>query len=142
MRRVTWSLAVAALCITSGAGAQEYPIRPIRVLIPQSPGGAQDTAARLMTQALTERVGWRIVIDNRPGGNGFIGTSLAAKGAPDGYTLLIAHTGEFAVNPAIFRNVPYDLERDFTPVTMVSDGPMLVIANPKVPLTSVSMILM
>jgi tripartite-type tricarboxylate transporter receptor subunit TctC len=134
---LTWSLAVAALCIASGAGGQDYPSRPIRVLIPQSPGGAQDTAARLMTQALTERVGWRIVVDNRPGGNGFIGTSLAAKGTADGHTLLIAHTGEFAVNPAIFLNVPYDLERDFIPVTMVSDGPMLIIANPKALLTSV-----
>ena len=69
------------------------------------------------------------MVDNRAGGNGFIGTSIAAKGQPDGYTLLIAHTGEFAVNPAIFNNVPYELERDFTPVTMISDGPMLVLTQ-------------
>ena len=122
-------------------GAQEYPARPVRVLIPQSPGGAQDTAARIMTQLLMERVGWRLVIDNRPGGNGFIGTATAAKGQPDGYTLLIAHTGEFAVNPVIFSNVPYELDRDFTPITMISDGPMLVIANPKVAATSVKALL-
>lgn len=137
MRGSTWLLASAALWMALGVGAQDYPTRPIRMLIPQSPGGAQDTTARIMTNALTERVGWRIVVDNRPGGNGFIGTSVAAKGAPDGYTLLMAHTGEFAVNPAIFLNVPYDLERDFTPVTMVSDGPMLLIANPKIAVTTV-----
>lgn len=134
--RFTWLFVGAALYVAGSVAAQEYPTRPIRVVIPQSPGGAQDTTARVMIQALSDRVGWRLVIDNRAGGNGFIGTSVAAKGQPDGYTLLIAHTGEFAVNPAIFSNVPYELDRDFTPVTMISDGPMLVIANPKVPITT------
>jgi tripartite-type tricarboxylate transporter receptor subunit TctC len=137
MRSLICLLASAALSTALNVGAQQYPSRPVRMLIPQSPGGAQDTTARILTHNLTDRVGWRIVIDNRPGGNGFIGASLAARGSPDGYTLLMAHTGEFAVNPAIFANVPYDLERDFVPVTMVSDGPMLLIANPKVPATTV-----
>jgi tripartite-type tricarboxylate transporter receptor subunit TctC len=73
------------------------------------------------------------VIENRPGGNGFIATTAVAKAAPDGYTLLMAHTGEFAVNPALFDNVPYDLERDFLPITMVSDSPMLYLATAKAP---------
>jgi tripartite-type tricarboxylate transporter receptor subunit TctC len=141
MLRFTVVSAVAALGMAGSVVAQEYPTRPIRVVIPQSPGGAQDSVARIMTYTLSDRVGWRIVVDNRAGGYGFIGTSIAAKGQPDGYTLLIAHTGEFAVNPAIFNNVPYDLERDFTPVTMISDGPMLVIANPKVPVTNIKALL-
>ena len=136
MHGLAWLLASVALWMAAGAGAQDYPARPIRMLIPQSPGGAQDTTARILTQTLTERLGWRFVVDNRAGGNGFIGVSIAAKGAPDGYTLLMAHTGEFAVNPAIFANVPYDLERDFIPITMVTDAPLLLIANPKLPITS------
>lgn len=136
MRGLTWVLASVALWMASGAGAQDYPVRPIRMLVPQSPGGAQDTTARILTQTLTERLGWQFVVDNRSGGNGFIGVAIAAKGAPDGYTLLMAHTGEFSVNPAIFTNVPYDLERDFIPVTMVTDAPLLLIANPKMPITT------
>jgi tripartite-type tricarboxylate transporter receptor subunit TctC len=112
------------------------PACPTRPLIPQSPGGAQDTTARILTGTMAERTGWRFVVDNRAGAHGFIGVSIAAKGAPDGYTLLMAHTGEFAVNPALFANVPYDLERDFTPVTMVTDSPMLLIANPKMQITT------
>ncbi|MGQ0750629.1 MAG: Bug family tripartite tricarboxylate transporter substrate binding protein [Betaproteobacteria bacterium] len=136
MHALIWLFASIALWTGSGVGAQEYPTRPIRLLIPQSTGGAQDTTARILTATLTDRLGWRFVVDNRPGGNGFIGVSIAAKGTPDGYTMLMAHTGEFAVNPAIFPNVPYDLERDFTPVTMVTDAPLLLIASPKIQITS------
>jgi len=82
--------------------SQDYPARPIRMLVPFAPGGAVDTAARVLAQAMQQRVNWQFVIENRPGGNGFIATTAVAKAAPDGYTLLMAHTGEFAVNPAIF----------------------------------------
>src|SRR5205085_7571710 len=77
--------------------------------------------------------GLEFVIENRPGGNGFIATTAVAKSAADGYTLLMAHTGEFAVNPALFDNVPYELERDFVPITMVSDAPMLYLARAAAP---------
>jgi tripartite-type tricarboxylate transporter receptor subunit TctC len=137
VRGLIWLWASAALLAVSGVAAQDYPARPIRMLIPQAPGGAQDTTARILTQTLAERAGWRFVVDNRPGGNGFIGVSIAAKGTPDGYTLLMAHTGEFAVNPAIFANVPYDLERDFIPITMVTDAPLLLIASPKIPIATI-----
>ncbi len=130
-RLFTWLFALALLL--SAAQAQDYPAKPIRMLIPQAPGGAQDTTARILSLKLTERLGWQFVVDNRPGGNGFIGVSAAAKSAPDGYTLLMAHTGEFAVNPALFANVPYDLERDFIPITMVADAPMLYLANARAP---------
>lgn len=116
--------------------AQDYPTRPIRVIVPFAPGGVVDVTARLLTQKMTERLGWSFIVENRPGGNGFIAVTQAAKAAPDGYTLLTAHTGEFAVNPALFPNVPYDLDRDFSPITMVSDTPMLIVANAKEPFNS------
>ena len=112
---------------------QDYPNKPIRVLVPFAPGGAVDTTARVLAQAMTQRLSWQFVIENRPGGNGFIATTAAAKAPADGYTLLMAHTGEFAVNPALFSEVPYELERDFAPITMVSDAPMLYLANAKAP---------
>ena len=111
--------------------AQDYPNKPIRMLVPFAPGGAVDTTARVLAQAMQQRVNWQFVVENRPGGNGFIATTAVAKAAPDGYTLLMAHTGEFAVNPALFDDVPYELERDFVAITMVSDSPMLYLATAK-----------
>jgi len=123
------SLIVALAVVATTAGAQDYPSKPIRVLVPFAPGGVVDTSTRILTQKMTERLKWSFVIENRPGGNGFIATTAVAKSPNDGYTLLMAHTGEFAVNPALFANVPYELERDFIPVTMVSDAPMLYLAK-------------
>jgi tripartite-type tricarboxylate transporter receptor subunit TctC len=113
--------------------AQDYPSKPIRMLVPFAPGGAVDTAARILALKMDERIGWKFVIENRPGGNGFIATTAVARSPADGYTLLVAHTGEFAVNPALFDNVPYDLERDFVAITMVNDAPMLYLANAGAP---------
>ncbi|HKU47547.1 MAG TPA: tripartite tricarboxylate transporter substrate-binding protein [Burkholderiales bacterium] len=129
MRIIAVGLALAA----SVAQAQDYPTKPIRMLVPFAPGGAVDTTARVLGQAMEQRVKWNFVVENRPGGNGFIATTAAAKSTPDGYTLLMAHTGEFAVNPALFADVPYDLERDFIAITMVSDSPMLYLATAKAP---------
>ncbi len=122
-------LAAAASLAALGAHAQSYPSKPIRVLVPFAPGGVVDTSTRILTNKLTERLGWTFVVDNRPGGNGFIAVGIAAKAAPDGYTILSAHTGEFAVNPVVFANVPYDLDRDFTAITMVSDAAMAVVVS-------------
>ena len=116
--------------------SQDYPNKPIRMLVPFAPGGVVDTTARLLTQKLTERLGWQFAVDNRPGGNGFIAVVATAKAPADGYTLLMAHSGEFAVNPAIFKEIPYELERDFIAITMVSDTPMVVLANAKSPIGS------
>ena len=98
-RMLAWLLSVVAFVLAAGAAAQDYPSKPIRILVPFAPGGVVDTTARILTQKMTDRLGWNFVVDNRPGGNGFIATTAAAKSAPDGYTLLMAHTGEFAVNP-------------------------------------------
>jgi tripartite-type tricarboxylate transporter receptor subunit TctC len=129
MRLFVLVLAFAA----SIAHGQDYPSKPVRMLVPFAPGGAVDTTARVLGQAMEQRVKWNFVIENRPGGNGFIATTAVKGAAPDGYTLLMAHTGEFAVNPALFDNVPYELERDFVAITMVSDAPMLYLANAKAP---------
>jgi tripartite-type tricarboxylate transporter receptor subunit TctC len=126
-------LLLAVLLGSSIAHSQDYPNKPIRMLVPFAPGGAVDTTARVLAQAMESRVKWNFIVENRPGGNGFIATTAVAKSAPDGYTLLMAHTGEFAVNPALFDNVPYELERDFMPITMVSDSPMLYLATAKAP---------
>lgn len=127
------TLFAAILLCASAAHAQDYPSKPIRMLVPFAPGGAVDTTARVLAQAMTQRLNWQFVVENRPGGNGFIATTAVAKSPADGYTLLMAHTGEFAVNPALFSNVPYELERDFIPITMVSDAPMLYLATAKAP---------
>jgi len=125
-----------SLSLAFTAAAQDYPTKPIRVLVPYAPGGVVDTTTRIVTNKITERLGWQFVVDNRPGGNGFIAVGIAAKGLPDGYTVLSAHTGEFAVTPFMFKGVPFDLDRDFTAVVMLSDAPMLVVVNSQSPINS------
>jgi tripartite-type tricarboxylate transporter receptor subunit TctC len=126
-------LAIVACAVSFHSHSQDYPGKPIRMLVPFAPGGAVDTTARVLAQAMQQRSNWQFVIENRPGGNGFIATTAVKGAAADGYTLLMAHTGEFAVNPALFNDVPYELERDFVAITMVSDAPMLYLANVNAP---------
>ena len=123
--RVVAGLLCASLAVLCGSQvqAQNYPTKPIRILVPYAPGGFADVAARIIAQKLQERLGQQVIVENRAGGNGFIGTTAGAKAAPDGYTLLTAHTGEFAVSPAVFPNVPFELERDFETITMISIAP-------------------
>lgn len=127
---------LVALILSAAVEAQDYPRKPIRVLVPYAPGGVVDTTTRIVTNKITERLGWQIVVDNRPGGNGFIATGIAARGTPDGYTILSAHTGEFAVSPFVFKGVPFELDRDFEAVVMLSDAPMLVVVNSQSPINS------
>jgi len=127
MSRITALFAAAVLATT--AHAADYPTKPIRVLVPFAPGGVVDTSARILTNKIMEKQGWQFVVDNRPGANGFIAVGTTARATADGYTLLAAHTGEFSVNPMLFKNVPYDFNRDFTSIIMISDAPMLVVVN-------------
>ena len=117
--------------------ADNYPNKPIRLLVPFAPGGVVDTSTRILSNKIAETRGWQFVVDNRPGANGFLAVGTAARATPDGYTLLSAHTGEFSVNPVLFKQVPYDLDRDFTPIIMVSNAPMLVVVNAASPLNSI-----
>jgi tripartite-type tricarboxylate transporter receptor subunit TctC len=123
---LTAALALGATTAPSRAQG-DYPNKPIRILVPFAPGGFVDVAARIVGQKLGEKWGQQVIVENRPGGNGFIAVTAAAKAAPDGYTLLMAHSGEFAVNPAVFaKDIPYELERDFHPITLVSDAPIVI----------------
>ncbi len=133
MKRTIIALCLAACSATALAAGSAYPTKPIRVLVPYSPGGVVDTSTRILTNKVAEMTGWVFVVDNRPGASGFIATGTAAKATPDGYTLLSAHTGEFAVTPLMFKKTPYDFDRDFVPIVMVSDAPMLVVVNARSP---------
>jgi len=136
MMRSLIPLLFAAMFATTAQAADNYPNKPIRVLVPFAPGGVVDTSARILTNKIIEDKGWQFVVDNRPGANGFIATGTTARANADGYTLLAAHTGEMSVNPVLFKNMPYDVERDFTPIIMVSDAPMLVVVNASSPFNS------
>ncbi len=133
MRLLIGILAAALAAASTQAQSQDYPNKPIRIVVPFAPGGIVDTAARVVGQKLHERWGQQVIVDNRPGGNGFIGVTAAQKSPADGYTLLMAHTGEFAVNPAVFKDVPYDLDRDFVAITLVNDAPMVFVVNSGAP---------
>ena len=136
--RVILSVLCGAVLMTWSAQAQSpadtYPNKPIRIVVPFAPGGIVDTSARVIGQELSKRWGQQVVVENRPGGNGFIGVMATVKAPADGYTLLMAHTGEFAVNPAIFPDIPYDLDRDLAPITMITDAPMVLVVNGSLPI--------
>jgi tripartite-type tricarboxylate transporter receptor subunit TctC len=130
---VTWVLVSASL-----ADAQDYPTRSIRILVPYAAGGVSDIAARIVGQKLSEALGQSVVVDNRPGGNGFLAVTAAARAPADGYTLIVGTVGEFTINPALYRDIPYDVERDLTPVAMLSDTPLVLVANVESPFHSVA----
>jgi tripartite-type tricarboxylate transporter receptor subunit TctC len=126
---------VVAIAAISPASAQ-YPARPLRIVVPTSTGAGADLSARVVAQQLSERVGQQVVVENRAGASTLIGTELVAKSPPDGYTLLMAPPA-FAINPSLFRKVPYDPVRDFAPVTHVGNSPLVLVVHPSLPLKSV-----
>jgi tripartite-type tricarboxylate transporter receptor subunit TctC len=130
-------LAVVAAVTVCDAAAQTYPARSIRFIVPFSPGGASDTAARIVGQKLSERWGQQVVVENRPGAGGTIGTDLAAKAAPDGYTLLMGSSTELVVNPHLYPKLTYNTLRDFVPVALIASTPLLVVVHPSVPAKTV-----
>src|SRR5262245_48720846 len=131
-------VALGATCSIQGATAQTYPSKPIHVLVPYAPGGPADIAARVIGAKLTETLGQQVVVENRPGGNGFIAMSAAAKGAPGGYTLVLATIGEAAVSPVLFKDVPYSIENDFAPVSLISDATIVLAVHGEAPYKSVA----
>jgi tripartite-type tricarboxylate transporter receptor subunit TctC len=130
---------LCVLCALCGkphfASADSYPGKPIRIVVPYPPGGFNDTLARTLGQKLTEKWGQPVIVDNRPGGGTTIGTNLAAKSAPDGYTLLIVSFA-FAVNPALYATLPYDTAKDFVPIVLAAGTPNLLVVNPGLPVKS------
>ncbi|MEI6304135.1 MAG: tripartite tricarboxylate transporter substrate binding protein [Betaproteobacteria bacterium] len=127
------SLALCALLAFSAAvSAQAYPNKTVRIVVPYPPGGTVDVVARVVAQRLTEQMGQQFIVENRAGANGTVGSDFVAKAAPDGYTLLV-QASIFAANPLFLPNVPYDVQKDFTPVSNIGSVPLLVTAHPGVP---------
>lgn len=125
---------VPFLCFISGAAlAQQYPARPVRVLIPFTAGSAADIIARAMEPAMRERLGQPVVVDNRGGAGGNIAAEMTAKAAPDGHTIMMATIGTHAINYSLYSKLPFHPQRDFTPVGLVAESPNALVVNPKVP---------
>ena len=127
---------LTAACLASAAMAQNYPAKPIRVVVPQAPGGGNDTIARMIGQKLTATLKQQIAVDNRPGAGGMIAAELVAKAAPDGYTLLLANVATLAIIPNVQKKPPYDALRDFEPVSLIAQAPLLVVVHPSLPVKS------
>ena len=127
-------LALGALCavFAQSAGAQDYPSRPIRLVVPTGAGGITDILARIVAQRLGEGLGQQVLVDNRPGAGGIVGSDAAAKSRPDGYTLLMVYPSH-PVNPSLHANMPYNTVRDFAPITMVSGVTLVLIVNAALP---------
>jgi tripartite-type tricarboxylate transporter receptor subunit TctC len=129
--------AIAALTLVAAGAtpsrAQDYPVRPLHILVPYAPGGIADIAARIVGAKITEAWGQQVVVENRPGGNGFIAMTDAVRAAADGYTLVMATGGDVAINPVLFKKVPYDVARDLAPIAAVSDAPLVLAVNVDTP---------
>ena len=118
----------------SAAQAQDvWPAKPIRLIVPFTPGGVTDTSGRLIAEHLGKRLGQQVIVDNKPGASGNIGTSLAKAAAPDGYTLLLGFDGTMVINPHVFAKIPFDTLKDFVPVGKIGNATLILVAHPDVP---------
>lgn len=135
LRLVMFSVGMMVLG-AEGVSGQDYPDKPIRFIVPYPPGGATTVTARLIGQKLTEAWGQNVVIDNRGGGATIVGAALAARTPPDGYTMLLTNFG-FAVTPILHEKLPYDVVRDFAPVSLIANGSLALLVHPAVPVKSV-----
>lgn len=131
------AFAAALLVAALPAAAQDFPSRPVRMVVPYPPGGANDIIARLLAPSLTRQLGQNVIVDNRGGGNTLIGSEIVATSAPNGYTLLVVAAGH-AVNPALYKKLPYDTVRDFVPVALFGDGAYVFVAHPGAGVSSVT----
>ncbi len=117
--------------------AADYPEKPIRIIVPYTPGGTADMLARTLGQKLTESLGQQVIVDNRPGAGGNIGADIAAKAAPDGYTLVMGTVATHAINPYLYPNMPFKPEKDFAPIVLLGTLPNLLVVNPSLPVKNV-----
>lgn len=133
IRSLARALAAATLCAAGAASAQapaDWPARPVTLVVPSSPGGGTDVYGRILAQALTEQLRQSFVVENKPGASGAIGATAVAKAEPDGYTILVASNSSLGINPVLMKNLSYDVQRDFAPVTRGVMAPMVVVAHP------------
>jgi len=130
-------LAAIALVAPPMAGAQAYPSRPVKLVVPFPPGGSLDIAGRLIAQRLTEMWGQAVVVENKPGAGGNIGADFVAKSTPDGYTILLGALSTHAVNPNLYAKMPYDAVKDFAPITLIATTPNVLVVNAATPVGNV-----
>jgi tripartite-type tricarboxylate transporter receptor subunit TctC len=135
MKAVLFTLALVFAPLTA---AQTFPAKPIRVIVPSPPGDGSDVVARLVGEKLARAWGQQVVVDNRPGAGGRIGTEVAAKAPPDGYTWIMGNAGSHGINGGLYRNLPYDLERDFAPITQIVRAPNALVVSPTLGVNSVA----
>jgi tripartite-type tricarboxylate transporter receptor subunit TctC len=142
MNRCNWMGAalLAGTLLAASASAQNYPSRPVRLLLPYAPGGGVDIVARAIAQKLSEQTGGSFIVENRPGGTGIVATELVARAAPDGHTLLVSAT-EFGINPAVRAKLPYDPIRDFTYISQLAAVQFLLVSHPSVPVRTARQII-
>ena len=136
MRFKLMGVLALALAFAGGASAQQFPTKPVRMIVPFAPGGATDYMARAIAQKMSESIGQPVVVENKPGANAILGTDLVAKAAPDGHTLFLCAFGH-ATNPYLVAKLPYDTLKDLAPVTLLVTGPLMLIANPSLPANNV-----
>src|SRR4051812_40539502 len=131
-------LIVAALALFSaGSAAQDYPNKPIRIVVGYSAGGGNDIIVRVMTNELSKGLGQPVIVENKPGAQGIIGAELVAKAPPDGYTILMGPSGPMTINPATYTKLPYHPVRDFAPISMICSFPLVFVVDPKLQVNSV-----
>jgi tripartite-type tricarboxylate transporter receptor subunit TctC len=131
-------LAAVALFVAPLVSAQDYPTKPIRLLVPYPTAGTTDPLSRMLAEALGKALGQTVVVENRPGANGNIGTAEAVKAAPDGYTLVVVSSGTLATNPALYKSMPFDVKKDLVPIATFSSVPNILVVNPGVPATNLA----
>jgi tripartite-type tricarboxylate transporter receptor subunit TctC len=135
---VRFAIALIAAAVALGAAhAQDFPNRPITLVVPYAAGGGNDVMARIVGEKMSKTLGQQIVIDNRPGAGGALATRQVAKATPDGYTLVIGGTGSLAVNPTLLPNVGYDVRKDFAPIGLIGSSAMIVLVHPSVQAKSI-----
>lgn len=135
--RSTLYIVLAAAAAVQPAAAQSYPSKTVRLIIPYPPGGGTDTIMRPFAERLGQRLGQQVLVDNRGGAGGAIGMEAAKNADPDGYTIVAALTAQLAVNPFLYRKLPYDPVKDFAPITLFADGPYVLVVHPSLPVHSV-----
>jgi len=135
MRMRKWFL-LAAVAFATASGAQDYPVKPIRMIVPWSAGGGADAMGRLVAQKLSEAWGQPVYVENKPGATGTIGTDLVAKAPPDGYTLLMGTNSTYVLALSLYKQLPYDPDKDLTPISRVAEVPHILSVNPSVPAKS------
>ena len=137
----TWirvsALLFAVLSVAGPAAGQQYPARPVRMLVGFPPGGGTDIVGRIVAQKLSENLGQQVIVENRGGATGLLAAELAAKAAPDGYTVMMAHIAAISILPSLYPKMPYDAAKDFAPITLAAIGPNLLVVHPSVPVKNV-----